>query len=153
MNKKYRVTLTSEERARCEALITAGKAAAHLQAHARILLKADQGPDGPAWPDGRISEALEVSVATVERVRRTLVLEGIDAALQRRPTAHRRARTLDGAQEAHLVAIAGGAPPAGRERWSVRLLAGRLVELGIVETISRETVRVALKKTRLANLA
>jgi hypothetical protein len=147
MNKKYRVTLTSEERARCEALITAGKAAAQLQTHARILLKADQGPDGPAWPDARISEALEVSVATSERVRRTLVLEGLDAALQRQPVAHRRACLLDGAQEAHLVAIACSAPPAGRERWSVRLLAGRLVELGIVEAISRETVRVALKKT------
>jgi transposase len=148
MHKKYRVTLTREERARCEALITAGKAAAQTQTHARILLKADQGPDGPAWADEAIGAALEISVSTVERVRRALVLEGLDAALRRRPVRHHRPRKLDGAQEAHLIAVACGDPPAGRERWTVRLLAGRLVELGIVEAISRETVRVALKKTR-----
>ena len=148
MNKKYRVTLTREERARCEALIAAGKAAAQTQAHARVLLKADQGPDGPAWADDAIAAALELSVSTVERVRRALVLEGLDAALRRRPARHHRLRTLDGEREAHLVALACGDPPAGRERWTVRLLAGRLVELGVVEAISRETVRVALKKTR-----
>ncbi len=148
MNKKYRVTLSPEERGRCEALISAGKAAAQTQAHARILLKADQGPAGPAWTDTAISDALDVSPSTVERVRRALVLDGLDAALRRRPVGQPRPRKLDGAQEAHLIALACGDPPRGRERWTVRLLAGRLVELGLVDAISRETVRVALKKTR-----
>lgn len=148
MNKKYRVTLSSEERAQCEALVTTGKAAAQMQTHARIVLKADQGPDGPAWTDATISDALDVSLSTIERVRRALVLEGLDAALRRRPVSQPRPRMLDGAQEAHLIALACSDPPQGRERWTVRLLAGRLVELGLVEAISRETVRVALKKTR-----
>lgn len=148
MHKKYRVTLTSAERAQCAALITAGKAAAHTQTHARILLKADQGPDGPAWTDATIATALDVSIATSERVRRTLVLEGLDAALRRRPARRHRPRKLDGAQEAHLIALVCGDPPAGRERWTVRLLAGRLVAVGVVDTIAPETVRLTLKKTR-----
>lgn len=148
MNKKYRVTLSEEERAECEALVRAGNAAAQTQTHARILLKADQGPHGPAWTDEAIGDALDVSLSTIERVRRTLVLEGLAAALRRRPISQPRPRKLDGAQEAHVIALACSDPPQGRERWSVRLLAGRLVDLGLVETISRETVRVALKKTR-----
>ena len=147
MNKKHRVTLTEEERAACQALITAGKAAAQTQTHARILLKADQGPAGPAWTDAAIGAALDVSIPTIERVRRALVLDGFDAALHRRVSRAARACKLDGAQEAQLIAVACGAPPAGKKRWTLRLLADRLVTLQVVDAIATETVRLALKKT------
>ena len=147
--KKYRVTLTDEERQHLQAMIAAGKAAAKTLAHARILLKADQADGGPAWPDGRIAEALEVSVATVERVRQRLVEHGLDAALRRkeqdRPS---RLPVLDGRAEARLIALACSAPPEGRKAWTLRLLADRLVELEVVEAVAPETVRQALKKMR-----
>jgi len=146
--KKYRVTLTAEERQSLQAMIAAGRAAAKALAHARILLKADEAGGGPAWPDDRIAEALEVSVDTVERVRRRFVEDGTDAALRRkgqdRPS---RQPILDGAAEARLVALACSAPPDGRKSWTLRLLADRLVELEVVESVSKETVRQALKKT------
>jgi transposase len=146
--KKYRVTLTAEEREALQALIAAGKAAAQKLTHARILLKADAAPDGPAWPDARIAEAVEVNVTTVERVRERFVEQGLDAALVRKPQARpSRERTLDGAAEARLIALACSDPPAGRARWTLRLLADRLVELEIVDTVSPETVRQVLKKT------
>ena len=113
--KKYKVTLTAEERQHLHDLIAAGKAAAQKLAHARILLKADAADGGPAWPDDRIAEALEVSVATVERVRQRFVEQGLEAALDRkqqdRPS---RERTLDGRAEARLIALACSAPPEGR---------------------------------------
>ena len=147
--KKYRVTLTDEERQLLQAMIAAGKAAAKALAHARILLKADQADGGPAWPDGRIAEALEVSVATVERVRQRLVEHGLDAALRRkeqdRPS---RLPVLDGRAEARLIALACSAPPEGRKAWTLRLLADRLVGLQGVEAVAPETVRQALKRTR-----
>jgi transposase len=147
--KKYKVTLTAEERVQLSDLITAGKAAALKLAHARILLKADATDGGPAWPDSRIAEALEVSVATVERVRRRFVEQGLDAALGRkkqdRPS---RERTLDGRAEARLIALACSAPPAGRNEWTMQLLADKLVELKVVGAVCDETVRRALKKTR-----
>jgi len=147
--KKYRVTLTAEERQQLQAMIAAGKAAAKAMAHARILLKADQSEGGPAWPDHRIAEALEVSVATVERVRQRLVEQGLDAALRRkeqdRPS---REPTIDGRAEARLVALACSAPPKGRKAWTLRLLADRLVELEVVDSVGREAVRQALKKIR-----
>jgi hypothetical protein len=146
VKKRYRVCLTSDERAVLGDLIAAGTAPTRSLTHARILLKADQGEDSPAWPDARIAEALETSVATVERVRRRWATRGLDDALHRRPTGPRR-RRLDGAAEAHLVALACTAPPAGRKRWSVRLLTKKLVELEVVEEIGRETVRATLKKT------
>jgi transposase len=147
--KKYRVTLTDEERQRLQALIAAGKAAAQALAHARILLKADQAEGGPAWPDDRIAEALEVSVATVERVRRRLVEHGLDAALRRKPQDRpSRQPTIDGRAEARLVALACSTPPKGRKAWTLRLLADKLVELEVVESVSKETVRQALKKMR-----
>ncbi len=140
--KKYRVTLTDEERRQLQAMIAAGKAAAKTLAHARILLKADQADGGPAWPDHRIAEALEVSVATVERVRQRLVEHGLDAALRRkdqdRPS---RLPVLDGRAEARLIALACSAPPKGRKAWTLRLLADRLVELEVVEAVAPETVR------------
>src|SRR5262249_61090373 len=122
-------------------LIAAKKTAAKKVLHARILLKADAGPKGPAWTDARIAEALEVDVSTVERLRQRFVEQGLDAALGRkkqdRPS---RQRTLDGAAEGRLIAVACSEPPAGRVGWTLRLLADKLVELEIVETVSTETV-------------
>lgn len=115
--------------------------------HARILLKADQSPDGPAWIDDRIAEAVEVSQPTIFRVRRQFVEAGLEAALHRRPSRREYRRKLDGEQEARLIALACGTPPAGRADWTLRLLADRLVELEIVDTVSYQTVRRTLKKT------
>ena len=147
--KKYKVTLTAEERRQLLDLISAGKASAKRLAHARVLLKADAAPGAPAWPDPRIAEAAEVSLRTVERIRRRFVGEGFEAALARKEQARpSRRRALDGAAEARLVALACSSPPAGRARWTLQLLAGRLVELEVVDSVSDETVRRALKKTR-----
>ena len=144
--KKYVVRLDAAEREFLTDLVSTGTAAARALAHARILLKADEGPGGPGWADERIAAALEVSVSTIERVREALVCEGLAAALwRRRPPA--RPRKLDGAGEAHLIALACSAPPAGRRRWALRLLADRLVELEVVDAICPETVRLTPKKT------
>jgi transposase len=149
MNKKFVVRLSVEERGQLEALVAKGKAAARKVTRARILLKADCSPLGPAWPDEQISDALDLGAITVHRVRRSFVEGGLDGALVRRPVP-RRPRMLDGEQEAHLIALACGSPPAGRCRWTLRLLADRLVELGHVAKVSHETVRRTLKKTRTA---
>lgn len=147
--KTYRVTLTAEERQLLQAMIAAGKAAAQALAHARILLNADQADGGPAWPDRRIAEALEVSVATVERVRQRLVEQGLEAALRRKPQDRpSREPTIDGRAEARLIALACSAPPRGRKAWALRLLADKLVELEVVDSVSKETVRQSLKKIR-----
>jgi hypothetical protein len=146
--KKYVVRLSSEERDALSSLIASGKGPARMFARARILLKADVGAQGPAWPDVRISEALEVTVQTVERVRRQLVEEGLEAVLQRRPYRQKVSRKkVDGEVEAHLIALACGEAPRGRSRWSLRLLADRMVELGYLGSLSHETVRRTLKKT------
>jgi transposase len=146
--KIYRLKLTDTERAELERLVTKGKAAARALTHARILLKADEGLAGPRWTDDAIAEALDVNRSTVERVRVRCVEEGVEAALRPRPSRQLRLRKLDGAQEAHLLALACSKPPRGRARWSMRLLADKLVELEIVDAISYETVRRTLKKTR-----
>ena len=147
--KKYKVTLTAEERQSLSDLIAAGKAAAQKLARARVLLKADAAGGGPAWSDARIAEAVEVSVATVERLRQRFVEQGLEAALGRkkqdRPS---RPRKLDGRAEARLIALACSAPPEGRTEWTMQLLADQLVELQVVDTVCDETVRRALKKTR-----
>lgn len=146
--KRYIVTLTAEERQGLHDLIAAGKAAAKKLAHARILLKADAAEGGPAWPDHRIAEAIEVSTATIERVRQRFVEQGLEAALTRKPQARpSRQPTLDGRAEARLIALACSAPPDGRATWTMRMLADKLVELQVVPTVSDETVRRALKKT------
>ncbi len=147
MAKKYVVRLSVDERTVLTDLISTGKAAARAQTHARILLKADQGADGPAWLDADIVAALDVSLRTVERVREAWVTEGLDAALYPKPARAHRSRRLDGEQEAHLVALACSAPPVGKKRWTLRLLANRLVELEVVDGIAPETVRTTLKKT------
>ena len=146
--KKYRVTLTAAERAQLTALIATGKAAAQKLARARILLKADQADGGPGWIDEHIAEALEVSVGTVERVRRRFVEQGLEPALARKKQdTPSRERKLDGAGEARLIALACSEAPRGRVAWTLKLLADKLVELKVVDSICPETVRQALQKT------
>ena len=146
--KRYRVTLVAEERQGLTDLIAAGRAAARKLTHARILLKADAAEGGPAWPDHRIADALEVSTATVERVRQRFVELGLDAALDRKQRERPpRQIKLDGRAEARLIALACSPPPLGRAVWTMQLLADKLVELEVVDSISDETVRLALKKT------
>ena len=148
MAKKYRVTLTAEERRDLEALISRGKAAARRLAHARILLQADEAEGGPGRTDGEIAAALDTTTRTCERVRARFVEQGLEAALLPKPARRVYARKLDGAQEAQLVALACSKPPDGKAHWSMRLLADAMVELKHVDTLSHETVRQALKKTR-----
>ena len=145
---KYAVELTEGERARLRTLIGRGEAPARLLTRARVLLKANQGEGGPGWADAAIAGALEVHPATVARVRRRFVEEGLDAALERKAPDRVYPRALDGKAEARLVALACGEPPAGRERWTLRLLAGELVRLEVVEAVSHETVRRTLRQTR-----
>jgi hypothetical protein len=144
---KYKVTLVEEERSVLEGLISAGKSAARKLCRARILLKADAGPGGPAWEDRRISEALEVGRATVERVRKQFVEQGLEFALGRKKPEREYERRLDGQGEARLIALACSEAPEGRERWTLELLADRMVALSYAPALSRETVRRTLKKT------
>jgi len=147
MRKKYTVILTGTERDELMRLIAAGTAPARKLTHARILLKADQSPQGAGWVDERIAEAVETSQPTVSRVRKQYVEEGLEAALNRRAPNREYHRKLDGEQEARLIAVSCGEPPKGRARWSLRLLADKLVELEIVEEVSYQTVGRILKKT------
>lgn len=148
MNKKYIVTLTAEERAALQEMIAVGKRAARTLAHARILLKADVREGEPGWDDPAISQAVEVSTATVQRVRQLFVEDGLDAALHPRPRRRTRLPLVDGVAEAHLVTLACSQAPEGAARWTLRLLAEQMVELAYVEHVSHETVRQVLKKTR-----
>jgi hypothetical protein len=147
MKTKYAVCLTEAERARLRTLIGCGTAPARLLTHARILLKADQGEGGPGWNDAAIAGALEICTATVGRIRRQYATAGLDAALERRMPQRVYPRTLDGQAEARLIALACGTPPPGQTRWSLRLLAGELVRLEVVEAVSYETVRRTLAQT------
>lgn len=147
MQKRYRVTLTESERQELQTLVSTGKAAARRLVRARILLLADQAEGGPAKADPEIVDALGCGRATVERVRQQFVEEGLDQAISPRPTTRTYERRLDGEAEAHLVAMACGTPPEGRARWTLRLLADRMVALGHVEAVAHETVRQTLKKT------
>ena len=142
-----RVRLTDEERAPREDRIRTGKRAASAILHARILLKADASPGGPGWDDEPMAEAVECGASTGYRVRQAFVEEGLPAALFRQKPTGRLYRKLDGAQEAHRIALAGGAPPEGQANWTLRRLADRLVELAVVDSISPECVRMTLKKT------
>lgn len=142
MRKRFVVRLTEAERDQLKDLIAAGIAPARKLMHARILLKAEAG-----WVDERIAEAVEVSQPTIARVRRQCVEEGVEAALNRRPPRREYHHRLDGEQEAHLIALVCGQAPAGQARWTLRLLADKLVELEVVDDISYQTVRRALKKT------
>ena len=148
--KKYIVDLTSEEKQILEQLTSKGKAQVYKINHARILLKADINSAQGEWTDQAMSQALDISRATIERVRQRFVEQGIEAALNRKVQQKRKPRRLDGKQEAHLIAMVCGSTPAGQGRWTLRLLAERMVELGYVESISHETVRQTLKKTNLS---
>jgi transposase len=142
MKKKYPVILSDTEREQLKNLIAAGTVPARKLTHARILLKADQGSEGPGWVDEQVAEAVEVSQPTVSRVRKQYVEEGLQAA----PNRHYH-RKLDGQQEARLIALACSEPPEGQARWSLRLLAERMVELEVVDDLSYQSVRRTLKKT------
>lgn len=146
MNKKYIIRLTPEERTELEQMTKVGKAAARKLLHARVLLKADV--NGPNWTDKQISEAMDVGTATIERVRRAFVEESLKAALERKRPRTKPPRKLDGEQEAHLIALSCSSAPEGYKRWSLRLLADKMVELEYVDSLSYETVRQVLKKTR-----
>ena len=145
--KKYRIELTPQEREELKALVSRGRSAAYKQTHARILLMSDEAQDDLPMTDEAIAQALKVGHATVERVRRRCVEEGIEAALNRKKQLRRRPKKLDGEAEAHLIAIACSEAPQGRADWTLKLLAEQLVEREIVDSISTETVRQALKKT------
>ena len=150
MRKTYIVTLTSEERATLRELISSGKATARKISHARILLKADSNKGGPAWNDAAIRQALDVGTATVERVRKRFVEDGLDAALGRRKPRREYKQKLDGDGEAHLIALACSESPEGYARWTLRLLADRMVALEYIDELSYQTVRRVLKKTNLS---
>ncbi len=150
MEKRYRVTLTEEERKELRSMVSVGKAAARKLVRARVLLLADQAEGGAAKSDPEIIDALGCGRATVERIRKQFVAEGLEETLQPKPSTRIYQRRLDGKAEAHLVAIACGAPPEGRSRWTLRLLGDRLVALGHVDSIAHETVRRTLKKTSLS---
>ena len=148
MRKVYIVRLHEEERAQVQALIRKGKTAAYRLMHARVLLQADQGKSRKRVGDRAVANAVDVAPVTVARIRQRFVEEGLEVALRRKPQERpSRQRALDGHAEAKLVAVACSKPPAGRERWTLRLLGDRLVELDIVDSISPETVRQTLKKT------
>jgi transposase len=147
MAKKYRVTLTAQERGELEAMIAKGKASARKLAHARVLLQADEAESAPARTDDDVAAALNLSTRTAERVRQRFVEQGLEAALLPKPMRRIYTRALDGAQEAHLIALACSPPPAGKRRWTLRWLAERMVELDYAQTVCHETVRRVLKKT------
>ncbi len=150
--KKYIVELSEQQREELKDLISKGKSPARKLMHARILLKADASEGGPNWQDEQISEALDVSLSTIGRVRQRFVEEGTDAAIERRKGSGYREPKFDREKEAHLIALACSKCPEGQERWTVRLLANKMVELNYIESLSYETVRQTLKKVSL-NLA
>jgi transposase-like protein len=147
MASPNRIDLSEEERADLRELIGSGVAPARTLTRARILLKANHGEGGPGWSDAAIAGALDITPSTVFRVRRQYVQEGLAATLTRKRPDRVYERRFDGAQEAHLIALACSAPPEGQSQWSLRLLADELVRLEVVETVSHETVRQTLKKT------
>jgi transposase len=149
---KYIVKLEGDERQQLQRMVDTGRGSKSARQRARVLLKADQGEGAPAWPDERVAEFAEVSLSTVHRVRERFVEEGFEAALQRKPSPQRQYRKLDGAGEAKLIATACSQAPEGRSRWTLHLLADKLVELGVVEGISHECVRSTLKKTSFSRI-
>ena len=145
--KKHHIVLSAGERGQLETIVRKGQASAHRQRHARILLLADtDGPEG-GWSDSRIARGAHTSIPTVERVRRVCVEHGLERALEGKDLGREYLRKLDGRGEAQLLALSCGAAPEGRARWTLRLLAARLVELEIVESISHEAVRQTFEKT------
>ena len=146
-SKRYHVELDEEERNTLKRLLTTGKESTVKLTRARILLKADTGELGPAYDDKQIKEAVEVSLSTIERTRKTFALEGLTAALHPKTRSRSRPKKFDGETEAHLIALACSEPPAGHARWTLRLLADKMVELKHFSSISHECIRQVLKKT------
>ena len=152
-NKRYVVELTREEREQLEALLKQERLAAKKRTRAQVLLKVDEGQDGPGWSHAQAAEAFDVHVNTVTLMVKTLVENGLEAAISRKKRSRPgRAPTITGDVEETLVALASGKPPKGHAHWTLRLLADRLVELKAVETVCHETVRKALKKTGLRSI-
>jgi len=150
MNQKYVVKLSAAERERLQTLLSAGRESARTLTRARILLKSDTSEAGAKWSYAQICEAFDVTEVTVSKVRRTYVEQGLEAAILRKKPEREYKQRLDGNAEAHLVALACGAPPEGQVRWTLRLLQERMVMLNIVESVSHETVRQTLKKMNLS---
>jgi transposase len=148
LKDKFVIRLTAQQRQELQKLTATGKAPAATLTRARILLKANA--DGDAWPDDRIAQALDTSAATVARIRKKFVQHGLQPAIQRQRPTGRQYRKLDGAQEARLAALACSPPPEGQARWTMKLLADKLVELEVVPSIDPATVYRTLKKTRLS---
>jgi transposase len=149
-NFRFTVRLNAAERQGLIELVTSGKRAASTITRARILLKADAGREGEAWDDDEIAEAFDTSLSTIHRVRQAFVEEGLEEALHRKKPTGRQYRKLDGDQEARLIAVACSKAPEGRSRWTLQLLADKLVELQVVESVSPECVRTTLKKMTLS---
>ena len=149
MTPRYKVTLTENERNLLEALTRGGKTAASRFIHARALLLCDAGPYGSPWKVAEVAEALGVSSRTIEHLKERFVEEGIEAALERKPRVKPPKLSFDGAFDARLTALACSPAPAGRARWTVRLLAEKVVELKIAPKVSTMSVHRALKKMRL----
>jgi hypothetical protein len=145
--KKYIVELTGGEREELQEVIRAERMAAHKRLHAQMLLKLDQGPDGPGWTDTQVAEAFDCQPRTAERLRWRLVERGVEGVLEHGNKGAYRVRKLDGAAEAHLIALACTEAPEGRNRWTVRLLADEMVALGHVNSCGKSTVHNTLKKT------
>jgi transposase len=147
LKDKYVVRLTAADRRDLERMVRSGKHPARTLVHARILLKADAAEGSPGWDDAAIADAIGCGTRTVARVRTKYTRGGLGLALHRKKPTGRQYRKLDGKQEARLVALACSAPPTGKARWTLKMLADRLVELEVVEAVSDETVRRTLKKT------
>jgi len=146
MKKRYVVRLSAEEREQLENVVNRGREAAYRRRHAQILLLADEGEQGSHLIDREVAERIGCTRRTVEQIRERCVSEGLQAALERKKRSRERSRVLDGEGEACLVSIACSEPPTGRARWTLQMLGDRLVELEVVESISKEAVRQVLKK-------
>ena len=147
-SKKYIVRLSEEERNELNRLVKTGKAAAYKRQRAQILLKVDENRPNGGLQDKEVADSLDVGVATVERARRRLVEKGFESVLEREPQSGSRRPCLDGEQEAQLIALSCSEPPEGRNRWTLKLLAGQMVALEYVDSVCSETIRKTLKKTR-----
>ena len=146
--KKYKVTLTNEEREVLNTIIKKGRVAARKRIHAHILLRADESSEQGAWTDARIAEAYDVDTRTVERLRERFVEHGFEAAVRPRAPQENRAHKFDGEKEAKLVALACSKPPEGYARWTLQMLADKMVELCYMDSISHQAVHNVLKKTK-----
>ncbi len=146
MKKKYIIRLSEEERQSLTDLVRKGKVAAYKRTHAQILLLTDEGEHGPKHQDKEVAERVGVHHRTVSKLRQRCVERGLDAALEREPRKRERSRVLDGDGEAQVIALMCGKPPPGRSRWTLNLLSQHIVELGVVESVSDETIRQVLKK-------